>query len=134
MARKKIIIGIHGLGNKPPKALLEKWWMLSIKEGLTNIGRGNINVPFEIVYWADVLHSRPLDPKITARAPPLYPDEPYVEGPGKVNTEENALRIKLLSYLESQIDKIFLNDDLTINFKNVTDKLIRKYFQDLDAY
>lgn len=134
MARKKIIIGIHGLGNKPPEALLEKWWRLSIEEGLTNIGSGNINVPFEIVYWADVLHPQLLDPEIKESDNPLYLDEPYVEGHGKVNTEENALRIKLLSYLESQIDTIFLNDDLTINFKNVTDKFIHKYFQDLDAY
>lgn len=134
MARKKIIIGIHGLGNKPPEALLEKWWRLSIEEGLTNLGSGRFKIPFEIVYWADVLHPRPLNPEIKESDNPLSLDEPYVKGPGKVNTQENALRIKLLSYLESQIDKIFLNDDLTINFKNVTDIFIRKYFQDLDAY
>ena len=29
----KVIIGIHGLGNKPPKDILEKWWKLSIEEG-----------------------------------------------------------------------------------------------------
>lgn len=26
----KIIIGIHGLGNKPPKAILTDWWARSI--------------------------------------------------------------------------------------------------------
>ena len=121
MARKKIIIGVHGLGNKPSKPLLEKWWRFSIEEGLTNIGSGSIYIPFEIVYWADVLHPQPLNQEIKETDNPLYLDEPYVKGLGKVNTEENSLRIKLLSYLESQIDKIFLNDDLTINFKNVTD-------------
>jgi len=29
-----IIIGIHGLGNKPPKPLLEHWWKLAMIEGL----------------------------------------------------------------------------------------------------
>ena len=39
----KIIIGIHGLGNKSRKALLEEWWKASIEEGLINIGKTNIN-------------------------------------------------------------------------------------------
>jgi len=30
----KIIIGIHGLGNKPPKTILEKWWRQAIEDGL----------------------------------------------------------------------------------------------------
>ncbi|MDA3860411.1 MAG: hypothetical protein PF445_04215, partial [Melioribacteraceae bacterium] len=36
--------------------------------------------------------------------------------------------------VEEQLDKIFLNDDLSINFKNVTDKLIYHYFSELDTY
>ena len=35
---KKIIIGVHGLGNKPPADVLEKWWAASIQEGLAAIG------------------------------------------------------------------------------------------------
>ncbi len=31
---KKIIIGIHGIGNKPPAKILRKWWLNSIYEGL----------------------------------------------------------------------------------------------------
>jgi hypothetical protein len=134
MRREKIIIGIHGLGNKPPKALLEKWWRLAIAEGLDFIGRSREDIPFKIVYWADILHPEPLDPDITYTEDPLYLDEPYVNAKGKPSPVENEFQIKLLSYLEGQIDKIFLNDDLTINFKNVTDSFIRRYFQDLAAY
>ncbi len=32
----KIIIGIHGLANKPPRARLAKFWRQSITEGLQN--------------------------------------------------------------------------------------------------
>jgi len=134
MARKKIIIGIHGLGNKPPEALLKKWWRLSIEEGLKNIGSTITDIPLEIVYWADVLHPQPLDPEIKESENPLFLDEPYVKGSGNVNIRKNSLRIKLFNYLENQIDKIFLNADFTINFKNVTDKFIHKYFQDLETY
>jgi hypothetical protein len=58
----KIIIGIHGLGNKPPKDLCEKWWKKSLREGLNSIGRKYFNFNFELVYWADILHPTPLNP------------------------------------------------------------------------
>jgi len=29
-----IIIGIHGLGNKPSRHFLEYWWKLAMEEGL----------------------------------------------------------------------------------------------------
>ncbi len=134
MPRKKIIIGIHGLGNKVPKSLLEKWWRLAIAEGLEKIDKPNEDIPFKIVYWADILHPDPLDPEIKDSENPLYVDEPYLSAKGKENPAESEFQIKLLHYLEGQIDKIFLNDDLTINFKNVTDSFIRRYFQDLAAY
>ena len=30
----KIIVGIHGLANKPEKDVLAEWWVKSIREGL----------------------------------------------------------------------------------------------------
>ena len=36
-ARKKVIIGIHGLANKPEKKYLEPWWKSAILEGLEKI-------------------------------------------------------------------------------------------------
>ena len=62
---KNVIIGIHGLKNKPPKELLEKWWKTSISDGLNNIGQHDIEFQFELVYWADLEYSKPLDPEIT---------------------------------------------------------------------
>ena len=58
----KIIIGIHGLGNKPPKDLFDNWWQQSIAEGLKRIGRPRHDFNFELVYWADSLHPVPLNP------------------------------------------------------------------------
>ena len=34
----KVIIGIHGLGNKPQKNLLEEWWKAAINEGFNLAG------------------------------------------------------------------------------------------------
>ena len=58
----KIIICIHGLGNKPPEITLTKWWKASIKEGLKKIGHPRIFLNLKLVYWARFLNHTPLDP------------------------------------------------------------------------
>ena len=50
-----VIIGIHGLGNKPPGQLLEHWWKLAMIEGLKTSNFDSVISKFEIVYWADIL-------------------------------------------------------------------------------
>ena len=35
---KTVLIGIHGLRNKPPKDTLADWWKTSIIEGFTIVG------------------------------------------------------------------------------------------------
>ena len=55
-----IIIGIHGLANKPEKGMLEDGWESSIKEGLDkNEGINNSEINFSSVYWADILYKYP---------------------------------------------------------------------------
>lgn len=130
----KVIIGIHGLGNKPRKGLLQNWWEKSILEGLRNNGI-DIELPkFELVYWADILHKEPLDETLKDKNHPLYLKEKYAEG-GKVKKEElHPLRKKILDWFDQAADKIFLNDDMTVNYSYITNKLIHNYFKDLEAY
>lgn len=55
-----IIIGIHGLANKPEKGMLEDGWESSIKEGLDkNEGINDSEINFSSVYWADILYEYP---------------------------------------------------------------------------
>ncbi|MFC1884143.1 hypothetical protein ACFL2O_05175 [Thermodesulfobacteriota bacterium] len=130
----KIVIGIHGLGNKPTKALLEKWWKRSILEGLRSVDRTRLSFVFELVYWADILNAEPLDPSIKSKEDPLYLDEPYTPGKMIAPVKESGLQSKILSYTERQLDKIFLNDDMSLNFSSITDRIIRQYFGCLEAY
>ncbi|MES9852735.1 MAG: alpha/beta hydrolase [Candidatus Thiodiazotropha sp. L084R] len=56
----KIVIGIHGLSNKPAENILEKWWEEAIREGLSkNQEMDNVSLNFSSVYWADVLYEKP---------------------------------------------------------------------------
>jgi hypothetical protein len=130
----KVIIGIHGLGNKPPKETLEEWWLLSMREGLKSIGKFIFPAKFKIVYWADVLYKNPLDPICTDKKSPLYLEEKYT--PASVNFKPKAhkIRRKILDIIEKKVDKIFLNDNHSATYDYITDIIIHKYFRDFETY
>ena len=131
---KKIIIGIHGLGNKPPQDLLHKWWKDSIIEGLQSHGINKQLPDFELIYWADILYEKPLDYFEKDPENPYYLDEPYKEAPEAVEVEDHSLRQKINDFISDQLNKIFLDDDKTLNYSFLTDMILKKYFRDLDIY
>jgi len=133
--KKRIIIAIHGLGNKPPQPLLERWWLQAICEGLQRIGCTHMGFKFELVYWAHFLHSEPQ--KITIKNPdhPLYIENPYVPASAehRVNTP-SRFKKRTLRLIEVVLDKIFLSQNRFFNFDRIGDYIIRKKFRDLDLY
>ncbi len=131
----KILIGIHGMGNKPPPKTLRTWWKAPIREGLKRIGRANVPFDFELVYWAHFLYPTPLKPRIKDRDHPLYIEDPYMHAAKDAVVEKpSRLRRKILDYLEVQLEKIFLNPDLSINYESLTDFIVHHYFSDLEKY
>ena len=65
-----IVIGIHGLKNKPAKDLLARWWAMSLQEGLQR-NHGLVSpIAFELVYWADIQYPAPI--------PEAEIDNPYI--------------------------------------------------------
>jgi hypothetical protein len=129
----KIILGIHGLGNKPPKLLLGRWWRAAMEEGLRAIGHPRRLRQFRLVYWADFLHPKPLDPEVRDKKNPLYIDNPYIPA-GAVREPKPSISTKVLDYLERQLYKIILKEDMSLDYAAVTDIIIRRYFKDLDIY
>ncbi len=122
----KIIIGIHGLGNKPPKqTLYEEGWKKAMLEGLDvneNIPREDIT--FEGIYWADK----------------HYP-APDLEG----ETYRPALANSLKEYDEGFIDDVVqkaeqFGGNVIDWFKNkldfdwAADKVLEKKLTDLHKY
>ena len=116
----KVIIGIHGLGNKPCKKLLKRWWWSAIKEGQIRIGKFSYFTRFELVYWADILNDRPLDHRVKNEDNPLYLSERYRKVTEPVKAKPHHLRKKILNFLEKQLDKLFLNENGAINFSAIT--------------
>lgn len=131
----KIIIGIHGMGNKPSSKTLSTWWKESIREGLKRIKKPKPLFKFKLFYWAHYLNPKPLETGIKDKKHPLYIEDPYFHAPeNNVEQKPSKLRKKILTYLETQLDKIFLNDDFSINYANVTDFIIHHFFRDLEIY
>ncbi|MBN2029819.1 hypothetical protein JW824_06185 [bacterium] len=131
----KIIIGIHGLGNKPSKRVLEKWWKISIKKGLKEIQRPHRRINFKLVYWAHFLHPTPLKRRIKNKKDPLYIEFPYTPIIQRnLKEKPSEFRKNMLHYFGDQLDRIMLNDDLTINFSSISDFIITHFFSDLAKY
>ncbi|MDA3893676.1 MAG: hypothetical protein PF517_18585 [Salinivirgaceae bacterium] len=131
---KQVIIGIHGLGNKPPKYLLKKWWKDAILEGFSHQNIKTILPEFELVYWADLLYDKPLDKWEKNTDSPYFLDEPYEKAKGKFVPEDHSLRIRVIDFISRQLNKIFLNDDRTLNYGYLSDRILKRYFHDLDVY
>ncbi len=129
-----IILGIHGLGNKAPETLLQKWWKASIREGLMRLGTSQRDFRFELCYWADVLYDKPLDPRIVDTGHPLYLDEPYLPAPRTLPPRKDGIKEKIFQLIDEQLDKVFLNEDNTLNFESISDAIIHRYFKDLEIY
>ncbi len=129
-----VIIFIHGLGNKPPKQLLENWWKRALLEGLNRENQKSVLPKTEMVFWTDLLYDKLLDPSESNAESPYYIDEPYVEAPAHVTVENHSKRLTVIDFLGNQLNRIFLNDDLSLNYSIITDSIVSKYFHDLDIY
>jgi hypothetical protein len=133
-AMKKIIIGIHGLGNKPPKFLLQKWWKDAMLEGFKTHGINKKLPYFELVYWVDILYEKPLNNWEKDNKNQYFLDEPYIKAPKSFETENHPFRKKLTDFISEQLKNIFLNEDKTLNYSFLTDIILKKYFRDLNVY
>ncbi|MCX7985983.1 MAG: lipase family protein [Bacteroidales bacterium] len=126
----KVIIGIHGLDNKPERELLKNWWEKAIKEGLERIGYNGKLPHFELVYWADIVYAKPVDFE-----DPFISDDVYTRSPGKVNY--SGTQIILSSILSRSLKKIWRSaygSKAMGHIKEWLDPLVRKYFHEVDIY
>jgi len=131
----KVIIAIHGLGNKPPKEQLLQWGKMAIKEGLQLKGVTIKNPPkFELVYWADLLYDRPQTIDEPDKNSPYFLDEVYTSTPKRYKFESHEFRKYFLDFFKKIVYKIFLNKDYHLRYAFISQKLIHNYFHDLEVF
>lgn len=129
-----VIIGIHGLGNKPPGTLLRDWWQFSMIEGLKSCNHYSQLPRFCLAVWSDIVYEKPLDIYEKDTESPFYIGERYTMASTDFHVSDHSARKKIVDYLGRQMNRIFLNDDLTMNYASLTDAIIGRYFKDLDLY
>lgn len=130
----KKIIAVHGLGNKPPVTVMEEWWLQSIQDGFKSLRYPTSWLNFELVYWAHFIHAHPLDPDELDKNHPLFLEEPYTSAGLITRGQREPFQKKIRDYIEKQLDKVLLNEDLTINFSKISDFIIHHFFHDLEIY
>ncbi|MES9852496.1 MAG: hypothetical protein ABW170_11765 [Candidatus Thiodiazotropha sp. L084R] len=132
----KVIVGIHGLANKPEKEVLKGWWETSIREGLKlNEGINSANFEFHMVHWADLLYKNTLHSDENFSFDKLFNDEPYVKA------ADGALKSYKGSFLDEARAGVFdligdAADGLKIHagMDSFADYLIGRLLKDLDFY
>lgn len=131
---KKVIIGIHGLENKPSKRLLTEWWKQSMAEGLVAIGKFKELPAFELVYWADAIYDKPLNPDITDTDDPYYMDEFYTPATIGYQAQIYKFRLKVVDFVAKLLKRTFLNKDLSLKNSALAQNILQRYFRELDIY
>ncbi len=130
----KIIIAIHGLGNKPPESILKSWWKKSIMEGLRTIGYPHFLFKFRLVYWADILYPQPLNPKITDKSNPDFADEPYLPANHSGKRKPGPFIKKIVGKIQKKLNSQLVDQNMSIKYSPVVNLIIQHFFRDLAVY
>jgi len=126
MSDSYVVIGIHGLSNKPDEETLKAWWEKALLEGLVrNQGRSSGGINFDLCYWRDIRYD-------DADENP----EPYTRAKGNGPLPKHkdglfdAVTGKLGDFADGPIDwaKRYFGAD------NLADAVLRNKLPDLAAY
>ncbi|UXP30750.1 hypothetical protein N6H18_10340 [Reichenbachiella agarivorans] len=131
---KTLVIGIHGLGNKPAHSLIKLWWKKSLLEGLKKTEGAPSNFNFAMVYWADIMYPQPLNPNVKDSDNELFIDEPYMPEPIQAPKVKNNIWHIVKHSIERVKEVIFLSKNGLANYRLPFDLVIRNSFKDLAAY
>lgn len=133
---RPVIVGIHGLANKPEPELLAEWWKRSIKEGLAkNCDIEEADFEYRMVCWANFLYKHRLHDDPDYDFDRLYNKQPYLEA------KEGALKPYFRDWLDSARQTLgrVVGPALDLIRKLVgrgtlTHYIMRKRLKDLDFY
>ena len=125
----KLIIGIHGLNNKPEPGILRDWWTTAIAEGFSR-NRGDRELPFDftLVYWADLIYPAP--------APVSDNPEPYLPagGSGPLPGGDASVRSLAKTRAKEGVEKV-LEKLLTAPLaENIVRNAVEIKYPDLHRY
>lgn len=106
MTGSPIIIGIHGLNNKPPQETLQKFWRLAIAEGLeTHQSAPDLPFDFTSAYWADLMHPIALQGEDGKPADGEVNKQPYVPSQSLADDSDNNILEEITTFFQSGTER-----------------------------
>jgi PGAP1-like protein len=132
---KKIIVGIHGLSNKPEKQLHLLTWIDSINEGLENLKMPVPEYDFYLVHWSDLLYKYPRHNDPIFYFDKLYDKEPYAKAePGSLKEYQDSWVDSIKAQVSDKADGLldFVANDYIVG--NLIDDILKDKLQDLAFY
>lgn len=121
----KVLIGIHGLSNKPEKEVLASWWEKAIIEGLKkNMGIENPKIDFQSVYWADLMYDNP-NPE---------PDAYREAGEGALKTYEESWMDSIRENVFDWGGNILDAAKKHLGMNAIADEVLERKLKDLSKY
>ena len=120
-----ILIGIHGLSNKPAPDVLAAGWEDAIREGLLKNERiDGARISFSSVYWADVMYER------HDENPDLY--KPAAEGALKTYDESwlDSVKAGIFDWGGDILDTM----KKSFGFDRTADEVLERKLRDLSRY
>jgi hypothetical protein len=129
-----ILIGIHGLRNKPSKYLLTKWWKAAIIEGFRIVNMPEPRFSLEMAYWAQYMHTRPQDPQVDDRNDPRFLLEPYIAGHFFGPRDPRNFRKQLKADIHQQLMQMIAGESGFMNYETISNRILRRMFEELDTY
>lgn len=80
-----------------------------------------------MVYWADIIYNQPLDIAIQDADSPFFIDEKYTSSPPGFEANDYPIRKKIIKFIGQLLYRIFLNEDLTLNYKPIDFEVVNDY-------
>ena len=112
MQDRPLILGIHGLANKPPKEEKQAWWAAAIREGLRrNLGEDRPDLAFDFVYWADLRYDAPLSEDHNRE--PYYPARgrgPFPSADGACAPTLTDRLYRIVEWAQEKTGRLVLDD------------------------
>lgn len=131
---KTVLIGIHGLRNKPSRAILANWWEQAIVEGFNIIRLPVPRFSFAMAYWSHYMHPQPQNISVRDEEDPRYLWEPYVTGTYFGPRAPRSFRKSLESDIHRQLLQLIAGDSGFMNIEGISNRILHRMFIELDTY